>query len=717
MRTRYARKLISLALGLTVLGCLWFYLAPASIGGSTTYVVTNGISMEPRFHTGDLALVRPRSTYRVGEIVAYHNRMFHTIVLHRIIGVDGDRYLFKGDNNNFVDFEHPLASQLIGSLRLHLPGAGAELKSIRSPALVGILVAIGMLLLTGAAFQRRRRRRRRQARTGGGAADASPAMHVAWRPAEPIVGVLAIGFVALLPFVTLALLAFTRPTTAPRDFKIPYKETGSFSYSGDATPGPAYPGNRVSTGEPLFTHVLNQVQLSFAYQFHTATQHSLRGRAALSATISSTSGWHATYPLGSPTYFHGDHATVSAILDLPALIALMRSVQSTTRVNGTYTMTITPNVSTSGTLNLIPLRTSFSPKLQFSLTEFEAEPAVTSSGSITSSSSATSQFTPSASGSTTGKRYEPQFLSFKIARTSVATARAIALGGIALVLLIVIALAVLVRPRQRSETAAIRARYGRLIVPVARVGQLPGVAVFDVEDIDALARIAEHYDRSILYETTAEGDDAFWVTDESGHFRYAVAAPEAETWLPEAEPDTLTWPRHDAETVAAQPPAEEVAAYAAPAWVPEVEPAEQQWQQQPLEPSKSELLVSQVYADELELGGVFEASTAQPAAETFAAPSLDAAADAAWAVPEDQQTFVREGVDRRRTDASPEASRARAEIGQSGAQMSQTRVLDGTRAGEEAAPAGVDDTPAGVGPARAGADIAYFTGLEWTTNS
>ena len=49
--------------------------------------------------------------------------------------------------------------------------------------------------------------------------------------------------------------------------------------------------------------------------------------------------------------------------------------------------------------------------------------------------------------------------------------------------------------------------------------------------------------------------------------------------------------------------------------------------------------------------------------------------------------------------------------------MSQTRVLDGTRAGEEAAPAGVDDTPAGVGPARAGADIAYFTGLEWTTNS
>ena len=60
-----------------------------------------------------------------------------------------------------------------------------------------------------------------------------------------------------------------------------------------------------------------------------------------------------------------------------------------------------------------------------------------------------------------------------------------------------------------------------MIVPVARVWQLPGVPVIDVEDMDALAQIAEHYDRSILHEVAEDGE-AFWVTDESGQFRYAV---------------------------------------------------------------------------------------------------------------------------------------------------------------------------------------------------
>jgi hypothetical protein len=47
--------------------------------------------------------------------------------------------------------------------------------------------------------------------------------------------------------------------------------------------------------------------------------------------------------------------------------------------------------------------------------------------------------------------------------------------------------------------------------------------VIDVEDMEALAQIAEHYDRSILHEIAEDGE-AFWVTDESGQFRYALGA-------------------------------------------------------------------------------------------------------------------------------------------------------------------------------------------------
>jgi hypothetical protein len=135
--------------------------------------------------------------------------------------------------------------------------------------------------------------------------------------------------------------------------------------------------------------------------------------------------------------------------------------------------------------------------------------------------------------------------------------------------------------------------------------------VIDVGDMDALARIAEHYDRSILHEATADGD-AFWVADESGQFRYALGAP---AW----SEDAPAWPVEDSPVAPSYEATEELVA---PAW-------------------------------------------------TDAAES-----EQRWAVPVDPDTFVQEGVDRRRTDENADASAMRE-------------------------------------PASA----AYFTGLEWTANS
>src|SRR3954471_12430061 len=119
-----AKKLASGAFALAAVACAWFFFAPSWLGGSTSYVVTEGVSMQPRFHTGDLAVVRSAADYRVGDVVAYHSHQLRNIVLHRIIGRDGDRYVFRGDNNDFRDPEHPTRSQLVGKLWLHLPGGG-----------------------------------------------------------------------------------------------------------------------------------------------------------------------------------------------------------------------------------------------------------------------------------------------------------------------------------------------------------------------------------------------------------------------------------------------------------------------------------------------------------------------------------------------------------------------------------------------------------------
>ena len=59
-----ARRAVSVsAFAALLLAAVWF-LWPIGLGGGTVYVTTHGISMEPRFHTGDLAILRAAATTR-----------------------------------------------------------------------------------------------------------------------------------------------------------------------------------------------------------------------------------------------------------------------------------------------------------------------------------------------------------------------------------------------------------------------------------------------------------------------------------------------------------------------------------------------------------------------------------------------------------------------------------------------------------------------------
>ena len=236
--------------------------------------------MEPHFHSGDLALVRSQSSYHVGEIVAYHSNAFHTIVLHRIVGRAGDRYVFKGDNNNFVDFEHPARSQLIGALWLHVPGVGARLESLRSPG-------------SDRDPPRRRARscspERRSPRGAGGAGAGSAApptssgRHArrAWA-APRRAGRSACSRSAWSRCCRSSRSPCSR-SRAPRrrllPFAVPYKQSGSLSYTAHAAPGPIYRrqprGHRRTAVHPRRQR---PPTLRFGYRFRTRRRHSLAGR-------------------------------------------------------------------------------------------------------------------------------------------------------------------------------------------------------------------------------------------------------------------------------------------------------------------------------------------------------------------------------------------------------------------------------------------------------
>jgi signal peptidase I len=171
MRGHPGRFLLSIA-GVALVAILWVFFAPTAMGGSTTYSVTSGISMQPMLHRNDLAFVRAQSSYHVGEVVLYESPVLHRQVLHRIIVVQNGDYYFKGDNNHFVDPGYATRAELLGKLWLHIPKVGAGLRWFGDPAHSSALAGITVMLVviasagTQGGARRRKSRRRRPPRLG-----------------------------------------------------------------------------------------------------------------------------------------------------------------------------------------------------------------------------------------------------------------------------------------------------------------------------------------------------------------------------------------------------------------------------------------------------------------------------------------------------------------------------------------------------------------------
>ena len=128
-----------------VLLWLWFML-PQAMGGRAGWVLVDGKSMLPRYHTGDLVLVEKQSSYHVGQVIAYRvpkgDPMAGAQVIHRIVGGDGVHgFVVKGDNRTAADVWHPKTSDVVGAKALRIPDAIVILQYLRSPLLLGLLAS------------------------------------------------------------------------------------------------------------------------------------------------------------------------------------------------------------------------------------------------------------------------------------------------------------------------------------------------------------------------------------------------------------------------------------------------------------------------------------------------------------------------------------------------------------------------------------------------
>lgn len=152
------RRIILIAAGL-IIG-LNVYLANANglLGNDLPMPFGYGLanvlsgSMEPTFSKGALLIVKQTDDPQVGDIVVYQDP--GELVVHRIIEIDGDTVVTRGDANNAADppFDK---SEIKGVVIAHIPVLGSVAEALKTPA-ASVAVIICAILLVEFSFRKQR---------------------------------------------------------------------------------------------------------------------------------------------------------------------------------------------------------------------------------------------------------------------------------------------------------------------------------------------------------------------------------------------------------------------------------------------------------------------------------------------------------------------------------------------------------------------------------
>ena len=117
---------------------------PLGLGAS---MVMSG-SMEPTIATGDLVFVVKKSKYEVGDVILF--RSGKSCVLHRIVEIDGQNVITRGDANNTND--EPISrSDIKGVYIGKIDNAQGWVKNLSSPLVLiigaGAVVALAIIII------------------------------------------------------------------------------------------------------------------------------------------------------------------------------------------------------------------------------------------------------------------------------------------------------------------------------------------------------------------------------------------------------------------------------------------------------------------------------------------------------------------------------------------------------------------------------------------
>ncbi len=104
-------------------------------------VVLSG-SMEPTLSVNDLVVICEQKSYQEGDIVVFQDG--YSLVIHRIVSLDGDSAVTKGDANNTCD-EPISTAQIKGKLYAAIPAVGVIVRFLQT--LPGVIILLGLIVL------------------------------------------------------------------------------------------------------------------------------------------------------------------------------------------------------------------------------------------------------------------------------------------------------------------------------------------------------------------------------------------------------------------------------------------------------------------------------------------------------------------------------------------------------------------------------------------
>lgn len=106
-------------------------------------VVLSG-SMEPELYKGDLILVKETDIYKQNDVVVFQDG--NSLVVHRIIEIDGDAITTKGDANTSAD-EPISVSDVKGRVLFRIPFAGNIVGFLKTPVGIICIIAAAVALI------------------------------------------------------------------------------------------------------------------------------------------------------------------------------------------------------------------------------------------------------------------------------------------------------------------------------------------------------------------------------------------------------------------------------------------------------------------------------------------------------------------------------------------------------------------------------------------